>query len=268
MPPGSRARPAPRTSVWLAGGPSRHRAADAAPDHPGALDRARITTVTVRLLDEEGLAKFSMRRLASELGVTAMSLYWYVDSRDDLLELALDAVQGEIALPRFDDGPQPDAAPADRDDAWREQLRDLASEYRRMLVGHPWVSPMIGQYLNVGPQAMEFAAAAQQVMLRAGLPPGRLTGALSAVFQFVYGFGAVEANWNARCRSSGMDKDAYYAYIHRQVEGRPEYAQSLELREVGGSGTVDGMRQQDFDTAVELLVAGIEALRSGPAARS
>ena len=72
---------------------------DPASVHPGppptcAADRERITEATVRLLDAEGLAKFSMRRLAAELNVTAMSVYWYVDTKDDLLELALDAVFG------------------------------------------------------------------------------------------------------------------------------------------------------------------------------
>lgn len=265
MASGSRSGTAPRTSVWLAEGPARRRAAESAPEHPGALDRPKITAVTVRLLDEEGLARFSMRRLAAELGVTAMSLYWYVDSRDDLLELALDAIQGEIALPDPEPDPRAGAGPCpgggSADERWRGELRELAAEYRRMLLNHPWVSQMIGQYLNVGPQALEFARAAQKVMQRAGLPADRLTGALSAVFQFVYGFGTVEANWNARCRSAGLGKDDYYRYIHQQIEGRPEYTESLELREMGGSGTVDGMRQQDFDTALDLLVAGIEALR-------
>lgn len=56
------------------------------------------------MLDAEGLAKFSMRRLAAELNVTAMSVYWYVDTKDDLLELALDAVFGELELPDAESG--------------------------------------------------------------------------------------------------------------------------------------------------------------------
>ncbi len=65
----------------------------------------------MRLLDAEGLAGFSMRRLAAELNVTAMSVYWYVDTKDDLLELALDRAFGELELP----DPEDDAD-------WREQL--------------------------------------------------------------------------------------------------------------------------------------------------
>lgn len=59
---------------------------------PSGPDRERITEVSVRLLDAEGPATFPMRRLAAELNVTAMSVYRYVDTEDDLLELALDAM--------------------------------------------------------------------------------------------------------------------------------------------------------------------------------
>ncbi|UGY92450.1 TetR/AcrR family transcriptional regulator [Streptomyces gobiensis] len=252
-PDGRTSRP-PRTSVWLAERPAPKRTRAVAQEQPGGLDRERITAATVRLLDANGMAKFSMRRLAAELGVTAMSVYWYVDSKDDLMELALDSVEGELTLPDLDD----------EDADWREQLRQLTSEYRRMLVSHPWVSQMIGQYLNVGPKAMAFTNAAQGVMRRAGLPADRLTGALAAVFQFVYGFGTIEANWNGRCAAAGISTDAYYRQIYAKVEGRPEYADSLALREAGGSGSVEEMRQQDFEVALDLLIAGIEAMRSRP----
>ena len=248
MAAGRRASRPPRTSVWLEDGPASRRRTGA--EQPDGLDRDRIVAASVRLLDADGLAKFSMRRLAAELGVTAMSVYWYVETKDDLLELALDAVLGEIALP----GEAPDAD-------WRDQLRQLAAEYRRMLVGHPWVSPMLGRYLNVGPRAMEFANAARRVVERAGLPGPLITGALAAVFQFVYGFGTVEANWNSRCRAAGVGSDDYFRQVFARVRGRDEYAASLDLMEQRGGDTVDEMRQRDFDTALECVIAGIEAMR-------
>lgn len=82
-------------SVWLTERPPLKRKAE----QPAGLARDKIVAATVRLLDADGLAKFSMRRLAAELGVTAMSVYWYVDTKDDLLELALDSVMGEMRLP-------------------------------------------------------------------------------------------------------------------------------------------------------------------------
>ncbi|MTE20109.1 TetR family transcriptional regulator [Streptomyces sp. TRM43335] len=248
MASGSRTGRPPRTSVWLDDRLAPKRRSNA--EQPSGLDRERITAAAVRLLDAEGLEKFSMRRLAAELGVTAMSVYWYVDTKDDLLELALDSVFGEIDLPV--DSPDAD---------WRDQVRRLADEYRGLMVGHPWVSSVLGRYLNIGPRAMEFADAARRVVERAGLPAPRITGALSALFQFVYGFGTIEANWNSRCREAGLGSDEFFHRVFGKVRGRAEYATSLELMEQRGGDTVDEMRQRDFDIALECLIAGIETMR-------
>ncbi|WP_449346577.1 TetR family transcriptional regulator, partial [Streptomyces xanthochromogenes] len=77
-----RTKDAARTSVWLGSKASRRVRRAEAPEGAPVLDRDRITAEAVRLLDAEGAVKFSMRRLAAELGVTAMSLYWYVDNKD------------------------------------------------------------------------------------------------------------------------------------------------------------------------------------------
>lgn len=260
MPSGSAASGPHRTSVWLDERPSAKREPRAGSQEAQGLDRAKITTATVRLLDSDGMAKFSMRRLAAELGVTAMSLYWYVNSKDELLELALDRVQGEVDLPTRVSEEEGDARGEGVD--WRADVRQLATSYRAMLVNHPWVSATIGQYMNIGPCAMDFARSAQDVLGRAGLSPTKLTGALSAVFQFTYGFATVEANWNARCSASGLTSDELYQEVLAKATGRPEYTDSLELRESADAGTtVDELRQQDFDNALDLLVAGIEVMR-------
>lgn len=210
--------------------------------------------MSVRLLDAEGLAKFSMRRLAAELNVTAMSLYWYVDTKDDLLELALDAAFGELGLP------DPDAGGED----WREQLRGLATEYRALLVRHPWLSPLAGRYLNIGPNALAFARAVQRVVGRAGLPAHGVTGAISAVFQFVYGFGTIEGHFFARIADTGLSPDEYYEQAMALVTEAPGTAEVVEeskaLMAARGGDTVDEMLDRDFDYALDLLIAGIEAM--------
>jgi AcrR family transcriptional regulator len=241
-----------RTSVWLDGKVRRSSAGRAG--QPSGLDRDRITEVTVRLLDAEGLARFSMRRLAAELNVTAMSVYWYVDTKDDLLELALDATSAELRLP------DPEADGED----WRDQLRTLAGEYRALLVRHPWVSPLAGTYLNIGPHSQAFSTAVQRVLRRTGLPARGLTGAIAAVFQFVYGFGTIEGHFIARCTDAGMTQDAYFQHAMSAVGAAPESAEflqeSADMMAARGGGTVQEMRERDFDFALELLVAGIEAM--------
>ncbi|MET9112877.1 TetR/AcrR family transcriptional regulator [Streptomyces longwoodensis] len=248
---------AARSSVWLGGGTRRGRGGG----QPSGLDRDRITAATVRLLDAEGLDRFSMRRLAAELNVTAMSVYWYVDTKDELLELALDEVFGEPALPDPDDGAGD----------WRTLLRALAREYRALLVRHPWVPPLIGRYLNIGPNSLAFSRAIHQVVRRTGLPVHGITGAISAVFQFVYGYGTIQGHFMSRVTEAGVTPDEYHAQMMASVGGTPDTAAVIEetrdIMDARGGATVDEMLDRDFTFALDLLVAGIEAMveRSGPA---
>lgn len=237
-----------RTSVWLDSRvPTRSRKAD----QPAGLDRERITVASVRLLDAEGLAKFSMRRLAAELNVTAMSLYWYVDTKDDLLELALDAVHAEIAPPRTD---------AD----WRDRLRELATSYRTMLVQHPWASALAGNFLNIGPHSMLFSYAIQDIIRATGLPLRHHTGAMAAVFQFVYGFGTIEGHIVQRSAAAGLSQQDFYQEAMGTMSAQPQLeelvAAAQSLMDARGADTVEDMWERDFTFALDLLIAGIEAM--------
>ncbi|QES49060.1 TetR family transcriptional regulator [Streptomyces venezuelae] len=172
-----------RISVWLAvraSGGQRRRPGGTA---PSGLDRERITGAAVELLDADGLGRFSMRRLAGRLGVTAMSLYWYVDTKHDLLELALDRVMGELALP-----PAPASGPRAAA-GWDSRLRKLAGGYRRVLAGHPWAGQLAAEYPNIGPHARGFDTALLRTLESAGLAEPARAGAHLAVIQFLQGCG-------------------------------------------------------------------------------
>jgi AcrR family transcriptional regulator len=253
-----RAKSRARMSVWLEGPPdaggkaSRSRRSE----QPSGLDRDRITEATVALLDAEGLGKFSMRRLASELGVTAMSVYWYVDTKDDLLELALDRVFGELAVP--------DPAAVDAGD-WRVQVRELAATYRALIVRHPWISPQMGNYLNIGPNSLQFSRAVQRVVGATGLSMGGQRGAIASVFQFVYGYGTIEGHFRQRCAEAGLSQDDYFREAMAGFQVPDEMAEDFRhaddmVAAVEGGRTVEEMRDADFQVALDLLVAGIEAL--------
>ncbi|MET9734212.1 TetR/AcrR family transcriptional regulator [Streptomyces sp. NPDC006458] len=239
-----------RTSVWFGHKARRRRQGGG---QPSGLDRGRITGTTVRLLDAEGLERFSMRRLAAELSVTAMSVYWYVDTKDDLLELALDSAYGELPLPDPEGG-----------EDWREQLRALARRYRALLLRHPWMSPLSGRYLNVGPNALAFSRTVQRVIRRSGLPAHGVTGAISAVFQFVYGYSTIEAHFLSRVEAAGMTPDEYHAEAMSAVTEAPEAAEVIEesrdILQARGDATVAEFLDHDFEFALDLLVAGIEAM--------
>ncbi|MEU2438558.1 TetR/AcrR family transcriptional regulator [Streptomyces rubradiris] len=92
------------------------------------LSPERIAEAAVRIADNEGLDAVTMRRLASALGVAPMAAYRYVNGKDELLELMVDHVYGELELPAME--------AAD----WRQITRVLALRLRDMLLRHPWVS--------------------------------------------------------------------------------------------------------------------------------
>lgn len=97
-----------------------------------------IVTTAVALADAEGVGALSMRRVASELGVGAMSLYTYVPGKGELLDLMVDAVLGELAGEAA--GPA-DAAHAAEDvgASWRDRLEAVARANWVLYERHPWL---------------------------------------------------------------------------------------------------------------------------------
>ncbi|MGW4162952.1 TetR/AcrR family transcriptional regulator [Streptomyces sp. NPDC004788] len=243
-----RAKNPARSSVWL-----ENRAARSG-GGPAGLDRDRIVATSIRMLDEEGLAKLSMRRLATELNVTAMSLYWYVDTKDDIIEYAIDTVYGEI-----------DLAAVAGVGGWRDRIRALALDYRRMLVRHPWMSAVAGQYLNIGPNALAVGVKIQEAIRETGLPISRQPSAMSAVFQFVYGYGTIEGQFSRVAQQAGMSQDQYYLDSLKAFREDESFMGALEemteiLDERQSHGSVTEIWDRDFDYALDVLVAGIEVM--------
>ncbi|MEW1901846.1 TetR/AcrR family transcriptional regulator C-terminal domain-containing protein [Streptomyces sp. NPDC086147] len=243
-----RARDPARSSVWLEDRAPRRGSG------PASLDRDRIVTAAIRMLDEEGLSGLSMRKLATELGVTAMSLYWYVDTKDDIIEYAVDSVYAEVDL----------AAVAVAGD-WRDRLRTLALEYRGMLVRHPWMSPCAGKYLNIGPNAVAVGAGIHEAIRDTGLPMRRRPSAMSAVFQFVYGYGTIESQFQRRAAEAHMSQDDFYGKSIRAFRDDARFEETLGpmtelLDERASHGSVSEIWDRDFAYALDVLVAGIEVM--------
>ena len=102
------------------------------------LTRQQVVTAAVELADSGGIESISMRRLAQELGVEAMSLYTHVLSKEDLLDGIADAVIGMIPV---------DAVAAD----WRTSLRRMALAARGVMLRHPWAPRVIETRAAPGP---------------------------------------------------------------------------------------------------------------------
>ncbi len=123
------------------------------------ISREAIVTAAVQLLDREGLAALSMRRLAEELGTGAASLYWHVGSKDGLLDLVLDELIGE--------GQVPDPDPPH----WREQLKDVARAQRQASLRHPYLVRISIGRIPMGPNALRYTERVLAILRAGGLSP-------------------------------------------------------------------------------------------------
>ncbi|MGN6793885.1 MAG: TetR/AcrR family transcriptional regulator [Streptosporangiaceae bacterium] len=123
------------------------------------ISREAIVTAAVRLLDRDGLAALSMRRLAEEVGTGAASLYWHVGSKDGLLDLVLDQVIGEQKVPEPDPG------------HWKEQLKEVARAQRRISLRHPYVVRISIGRIPMGPNALRYSEGVLAILQAGGLPP-------------------------------------------------------------------------------------------------
>ncbi|MFJ5878166.1 TetR/AcrR family transcriptional regulator [Streptomyces sp. NPDC093088] len=139
------------------------------------LSRDRIVETAGALVDAEGLAALSTRRLAAELGVSGPSLYNHFRTKGEILDAVADAVSAKIDLSMF-------AADDPRD--WRTALHDWAVSYRAALADHPHIVPVLAQGPGRRPAGLRVADAVFGAMVRAGWPPAQATyiGALMRYF--------------------------------------------------------------------------------------
>ena len=124
------------------------------------LTRARIVEAALALIDREGLDALSMRRLGEELGAGTTSVYWHVANKDQLLDLVLDEVLGQI-------GDEVEEVPGD----WRETMRRVAWGMRRVLVRHRNAVSLLGERMGMGPRALDGVERAHAALVAAGFPP-------------------------------------------------------------------------------------------------
>jgi AcrR family transcriptional regulator len=147
---------------------------------PTPLSRARIVAAALGIADAEGLAAVSLRRVAAELGAGPMRIYRHVDSKDELLDLMVDAAYGEI-----DPGPPPAGD-------WRAGLRAIAGSIQAVAVRHPWLVGLLGAHPPYGPNGLRLTEHALAVFDGLGLDNATVTSAVSAVTAYVVGYVQLE----------------------------------------------------------------------------
>ncbi|MEV4218649.1 TetR/AcrR family transcriptional regulator [Nonomuraea sp. NPDC049725] len=146
------------------------------------LSRELVLEAAIRVADRGGAEAITMRRVAQELGVEAMSLYHHVPNKDAILDGVVDAVFAAIELPRPGDGD------------WRAAIRARARSARAVLSRHSWALGLIDSRRRPGPATLRHHDAVLGVLREAGFSLPMAAHAVSLVDSYVGGFVLQEAN--------------------------------------------------------------------------
>ncbi len=211
------------------------------------LTRDSIVEAAVRLLDREGLDAVSMRAVSEELGTGPASLYWHIANKEELLDLVLDKILGDVELPA-DNG------------TWQEQLKELARAVRRAMSAHRDVARITLARIPTGPNAIVRMEWMLGVMRGAGMPNPVVAMGADAFFLYVNAVCFEEAvPFRAMGQTAELDEqgaemlEQYFTSL--PADRFPNFAAlAADLT----SGTFD----ERFEFGLDLLVRGFESFAS------
>lgn len=193
----------------------------------------------VSLADRECLERLSMRALAADLGIEAMSLYNHVRNKEDLIDAMVETVLAEIERPQ----PGPD---------WRGALRARALSMRAAFLAHPWAPPLIVGRLNTGPTMLALFDATIGCLVSSGVDHARADHLCNAMDSLIYGFHLLE-------RSFPLQPDLYAEaardFLPSIDPDRLPYMHAMTL--LVAEGQHAGVH--DFAFALDLMLDAMEA---------
>jgi AcrR family transcriptional regulator len=218
------------------------------------LTKERILQAAVALADEGGVDSLSMRRIAQEFDVVPMALYKHVANKDEMLDGMVDVVVGEI------DPPLADAE-------WKTAIRERVLSARRALLRHPWASQVIESRAEPTPTVIGYMDSMMGIFRSGGFSIDLMHHTMHVMGSRILGFsqelfddtasmpeGEAIAMW-----AQLADRYPNIAALVGEISGDEI---SHDEGSVVGGGCDD---QFEFEFALDLMLDGLERLRSGSA---
>lgn len=205
---------------------------------PAGLSHDRVLDAALTLVDREGVEKLSMRRLGAELGVEAMTLYYYVPNKAALLDGLVERVVTRATTDMPADAP------------WRDMLRGFAVSCRTELLRHPGLLPLAATRPVLTEPALDAVEAGAARLCRAGFTPHDALHVINIVGTFVMGHTLAEAG-----RTPGQDDPDTGALDGLDPDRYPTFRAALDA----GLGAD---HQERFDYALDAILGGLKPRRS------
>jgi len=199
------------------------------------LSRERIETAALELIEAEGMAAFSTRKLATGLGYEAMSIYHYFPSKGHLMDALLDRiVSSELSV----------VAPGGGN--WRKQIELTAYEWRSMALKHPSLFPFLALHRFNTPVALRWLNGVIGVMTATGLKHETAVRLFRVVGYYING--------------AMLDEVAGYSRGASTVEPVPEETMKRDYPAVDAAAPwfAEPERKKTFDVGLAIMLDGIE----------
>ncbi|HEU0248018.1 MAG TPA: TetR/AcrR family transcriptional regulator [Gaiellaceae bacterium] len=207
------------------------------------LNRERVFRAAVVLADERGIESLTMRALGEELGVEAMSLYYYVANKDELLDGIVDLVYAEIELP---------SGGAD----WKTAIRRVATSAHEALSRHRWAITLMETRTRPGPANLRHHDSVIRTFREAGFSIKQAIHAFSVLDSYISGF-ALQQLTLPFDTSEELVQAAESILAQFPADEYPHLAETISEHV-----TKSGYDYADeFEVGLDLILGGIERLR-------
>lgn len=218
------------------------------------LSRERVLSAAVALADTHGIPALTMRRLAADLDVEAMSLYYHLRDKEALLDGVVETVIAEVAAA----GVLPARVVGK---SWRAQLRQQFLAARQVMLRHPWAPGLLGSRRTIPAGVYGYYDAIVGTLVEAGFSYHLAHQALHAFGSMPLGFS--QEIFSPASAGGSMEVDTAEADLAAMAEAMPNLA-AMVAAEVHDAtdptlGWCDG--QREFEFTLDLLLNGLEHLR-------
>ncbi len=217
------------------------------------LSRERVLAAAVALADREGMGSLTMRNVAHELGVEAMSLYYHVANKEEVLDGMVEVVAREIndAMSRID--PSTDGAD------WKPTVREKILNAREVLLRHPWAPGVLETRTNMSPEVIRYFDSLLGLFRRGGFSYDLAHHAMHALGSRALGF--TQELFDPDDQSAG-DEEAT-ALLARMADQVPYLVEMMmEITHDDPDSTLGWCDDQfEFEFGLDLILDGLERLR-------
>jgi len=203
-----------------------------------------VITTGVSIADADGLVNLSMRKVATRLGVGAMSLYTYVPGRDELLELMVNRVHAELVPPV-------------EDLTWRASVEHQVGERWRMYERHPWLLDLNMARMPIGPHVLDADEALYAALVRAGLRGTDVVSTTNLIVWQLLGAARSQILESDEARRTGTSAEAYWDSRASFWQTYFDYRRYPTMAAVWEAGGFDDDQAYAFDRLLSRLLDGL-----------